>query len=342
MKGPDAYLKFDREKPPFMTPLRSALCAFILLFLASSGSAQYFNSLRSNAWKRHRSEFTLRAGASSFLGELGGRDQVGSDFLWDLETAETQPCGGVGFRYYIGKHHALNVGGSIGWVSGDDALTDEKFRSNRNLHFRSIIVEAALKYELHFSFKKLGNLYGIGKRSARAKNKYRDLYLFAGVGGFYFNPKAYYEGEWVELQPLGTEGQGFEGEPDRYDLYQPSIPMGLGMRFGLGRKYRIGLEVGYRKTFTDYIDDVSTDYYDNDKLRRRRGNMAADLADPSKGEIPTYTSGTYTYDPTAEGMQRGDPSDKDAYIFTTITFSWKIGMKTYGGMNWQRKTRAKF
>jgi hypothetical protein len=102
------------------------------------------------------------------------------------------------------------------------------------------------------------------------------------------------------------------------------------------------LEVGYRKTFTDYIDDVSTDYYDNDKLRRRRGNMAADLADPSKGEIPTYTRGTYTYDPTAEGMQRGDPSDKDAYIFTTITFSWKIGMKTYGGMNWQRKTRAKF
>lgn len=325
-----------------MRPLRVCLPLLFLILLADSAIGQYFNSLRSNAWKRHRSELSIRAGASSFLGELGGRDRIGSDFIWDLETAETQPVGSVAFRYYLGKHHALNVAGNLAWVSGDDALTDEKFRSNRNLHFRSILVEAALKYELHFSFKKLGNLYGIGKRSARAKNRYRDFYLFAGVSGFYFNPKAQYKGEWVELQPLGTEGQGFEGEPEKYDLFQPAIPMGIGMRFGLGRKYRIGLEIGYRKTFTDYIDDVSTDYYDNQKLRQERGDMAADLADPSNGEIETYTDGNYTYDPTAAGMQRGDPSDKDAYIFTTITFSWKLGMKTYGGMNWQRKTRAKF
>ncbi len=327
-----------------MTPkFRSSILLFLLCAWGVSASAQYFNSLRSNAWKRHRSEMTVQAGATSFLGELGGRDQVGSDFLWDLELTETQPAGSIGYRYYIGKHHALNLAGSLGWVSGDDALTQEKFRNNRNLHFRSIIVEAALKYELHFSFKKLGNLYGIGKRSARHKNRYRDMYLFLGVSGFYFNPKAQYQGEWVELQPLGTEGQGLAGQPDKYDLYQPAIPMGLGMRFGLGRKYRIGLEIGYRKTFTDYIDDVSTDYYDNDELRQKRGNKAAYLADPSKGDIETYTtSNGYTYDPTAEGMQRGDPSDKDTYIFTTITFSWKIGMKTYGGMNWQRKTRAKF
>lgn len=323
------------------TKIRS-LAALLLVLLAAPTYGQYFNSLRSNAWKRHRSELSIKAGVTQFLGELGGRNQVGSDFIYDLETAETQPAGGISYRYYIGKNHALNLGATLGWVSGDDALTKEKFRNNRNLHFRSMLLEAALKYEFHFTFKKLGALYNVGKRSARSKNRYRDFYLFAGIGGFYFNPKARYKGEWVELQPLGTEGQGFEGEPEKYDLFQPSIPMGGGFRVGLGRKFRIGLEIGYRKTFTDYIDDVSTDYYNNKKLRQQRGDAAADLADPSKGELESYSDGTYTYNPTAAGNQRGDPEDKDSYIFTTITFSWKIGMETYGGMNWQRKTRAKF
>lgn len=333
------------RRPLFREFLPRVSTLLLLLFLASPLYSQYFNALRDNAWKRHRSELSLRIGGSSYLGELGGRDRVGSDFLWDLEVAETQPSGGVQYRYYIGKHHALNLSGSIGWISGDDALTDEPFRNNRNLHFRSVILEAALKYELHISFKQMGNLYGVGARTARSKNRYNDFYLFLGIGGFYYNPKTRYEGEWVELQPLGTEGQGLEGEPDKYSLYQPAIPMGIGYRFGIGRKYRIGLEIGYRKTFTDYLDDVSTDYYNNDRLREIRGDKAADLADPSKGDISSYTDGTYTYDPTAAGMQRGNPEDDDAYIFTMISFSWKIGMETYrmgGGMNWRRKSRAKF
>lgn len=333
---------FGRVNPERMHLFRAAFLLLFFVFLQDTLSAQYFNSLRSNAWKRHRSEMDIQIGTANFLGELGGRDRVGSDFLWDLEFSETQPAGSIGYRYYIGKNHALTLAGSFGRVSGDDALTEEKFRNNRNLHFRSIIIEAALKYELHFSFKKLGNLYGIGSRTARAKNRYRDMYLFLGFGGFYFNPQAQYDGEWVDLQPLGTEGQGLEGGPDEYSLYQPAIPMGLGIRFGLGRKYRIGLEVGHRVTFTDYMDDVSGEYYDNEKIREERGDMAADLADPSKGDIETWSDGNYTYDPTAAGMQRGDPEDDDSYFFTTITFSWKIGMETYGGVNWKRKTRAKF
>ena len=33
------------------------------------------------------------------------------------------------------------------------------------------------------------------------------FYLFGGVGMFWNNPKAYYQGEWYALQPLMTEAQ---------------------------------------------------------------------------------------------------------------------------------------
>ncbi len=326
--------------------MKRYLLTLLLAFITYSVSAQYFNSVSRNYWKRYRKEVSVQLGSSHFLGELGGRDQIGSDFLWDLETRMTQPCGALGFRYYIGRAMALNAAASVGMVSGNDKLTDERFRRNRNLHFRSLIVEASLKYELHLTLNKLGNLYGIGSKSARFKNAYKDLYGFVGIGGFYFNPKAQYEGEWVELQPLGTEGQGLEEGTELYSRLQPVIPMGIGFRLGLGRKYRVGLELGYRKTFTDYIDDVSTDYYDNDKLRAERGDMAADLADPSLDMIKTNEKG-HPIDPTATGAQRGDPTDNDSYIFLNITFSWKLGMNTrymkrFNRSTFRRRTRAKF
>ncbi len=84
------------------------------------------------------------------------------------------------------------------------------------------------------------------------------LYFFAGVGGFYFDPRAQFNNTWVQLQPLGTEGQGLPGGAEEYKNIQLCIPMGVGLRRAFTKQWSGGLELQYTKTFTDYIDDVST------------------------------------------------------------------------------------
>ena len=115
-------------------------------------------------------------------------------------------------------------------------------------------------------------------RRHKTRNSY--VYFSVGVGVFWFNPKALYGGTWYELQKLGTEGQGLPNGAKKYSRISISIPMVIGVRFIVGKKMTIGLEYNFRKTFTDYIDDVSTTYYDNNLLKQSNGVVAAALADP--------------------------------------------------------------
>ena len=63
---------------------------------------------------------------------------------------------------------------------------------------------------------------------------------------------------------MHTEGQGFPQYPDRkdYKLTQMEVPMGFGFKFYVKENMFIGLEILHRKLFTDYVDDVSTNYID--------------------------------------------------------------------------------
>ncbi len=94
-------------------------------------------------------------------------------------------------------------------------------------------------------------------------------YVFAGFGVYHFNPQgsltdANGNVTWYDLKPLRTEGEGMAQYPNRkeYSLTQFNVPMGAGIKYFLSHKTTIGLEVSYRQTFTDYIDDVSTNYID--------------------------------------------------------------------------------
>jgi hypothetical protein len=140
------------------------------------------------------------------------------------------------------------------------------------------------------------------------------MYVFAGIGVFHFNPKGELNKEWYELQPLGTEGQGISPARSKYKRTQLCIPIGFGGRYFFNRRWGMGFEFGIRKTFTDYIDDVSKTYYDNDAISQANGPIAAALADPSLVETPS----------TNVGSQRGDPSDKDAYMFMIFSIHYKL------------------
>ncbi len=143
-------------------------------------------------------------------------------------------------------------------------------------------------------------------------------YLLAGLGWFSFNPQTYYQGRWVDLQPLHTEGEGFAEYKHRpnYHLSQVNIPIGGGLKYELSELVTLRLELIYRFLFTDYLDDVSTTYIDPSLFAKYLSPANAALAKAlysRRGEVdPGYH--------TPIGAYRGNPRQNDAYY----TFSLKL------------------
>lgn len=284
--------------------------------------------------KRYKWEACLGIGATNFLGDLGGANQIGTNGLKDLEIVLTKPAVSLNVRYRKGRYWGYKGGFYWGQVSGFDYLTTERYRNNRNLHFKSNIVEFSLMTELYITKERAGHVYKY-KKLKGWRHIDAQIYLMGGVGGFWYNPKASYYGTWIALQPIGTEGQGYKPGTKKYSRVSVCIPVGVGMKSALNRRWSIGLEIGLRKTFTDYIDDVSTVYYDPAEIAANNPSLAAAavfFANPSINSITAANN--EGIDPTGVGQQRGDSTDNDAYLFVHVTVSYKIGKF--------RKTKSKF
>ncbi len=297
--------------------MKKAITLLLLLCFALpqlADAQRRYKSRKSSKWKAYRYEFSMGLGVSNFLGDLGGADQIGTNYLKDLEFNQTRFAATLGMRYKLTEYFALKGNLTYGQVSGEDNTTEEFYRNYRNLSFKSPIYEASLNFEASFMREQFGHRYRLrGVRGQRGYEMY--LYGFAGIGVFHFDPKAFYNGKWYRLQPLGTEGQGLVPSREEYSLVQLCVPLGFGFKYTFDRRWGVGLEYGLRKTFTDYIDDVSRTYYDNDLLREKKGALAAALADRSDHSRPEITAG---------GQQRGDPRDKDSYMFAIISLNYKI------------------
>lgn len=275
----------------------------------------------SSRWKRMRYEIFYGLGATNFLGELGGANREGTNFVRDLEISMTRPATHIGLRYRITETVSTKLMLSYGILRGDDKLTTEVHRNYRNLAFRSPIAEFSNQFEYSIIREKQGHRYNL--RRVRGLKGFRtNTYFFIGFGVIYFNPKNKYQGKWHALQPLGTEGQGLVPTRKKYSRINMAIPYGIGFKYGINRRANIGIEFGARKTFTDYIDDVSTTYFDNQMIREARGDIAAYLADPSDKSRPNWT---------AAYEQRGDAKDRDAYMFLIVNLTYKL-YTTKGGM----------
>jgi hypothetical protein len=284
---------------------------------------------------KKRKEIVFQIGAANFLGELGGANQIGTHFVKDFEFSMTRPSAAIAYRYKFNKRMAVKGGLYYQLLSGNDNLTKEPFRMNRNLSFRSNIFEGSLQLEFYLTKESVGHRYKI--KSVKGMKSYHfQSYVFLGAGGFWFNPKARYDGKWVALQPLGTEGQGLNGKP-KYRRIGFCIPYGIGFKNQLNPEWTIGLEIGMRYTFTDYIDDVSTVYYDNAALKAAHGEMGAYLADPSLHKMPPDLGGDNTTSwQAAPGQVRGHSNHNDAYMFVNITVTKKLPLRR------KHTTRSKF
>lgn len=256
--------------------MKKKLIFIFLLGLSTFGFAQ-------------KSEIGGMVGGSFYLGELNPTTLFGS----------TRPAGALLYRYNFNPRWALKANILFAEVTASDAVNNNQYP--RNLSFRSPIAEISAQVELNFF-----NLYNIPARN------HFSPYIFTGISVFSFNPKAELNGRWYDLQSFGTEGQGLEGEPDPYSLVSMAIPFGMGLKWNLGKYFSVGAEWGMRLTFTDYLDDVSGVYYDQDVLIQQRGEVVAQLADRS-------------VEKNMPGTQRGDATINDWYSFAALTFTFRIG-----------------
>lgn len=303
------------------TPYKIRMAALLIILLITvDASAQYFN--RSGAfWKNRRHSVAFGAGAANFLGELGGRDQIGSRFIYDMEWSETRPSLQINYRYQLAERVYAKSQFAFAMVGGNDALTNEMFRRNRNLHFRSTIFELSAQVEVDIIQFANKSLYST---AAAHRSHGSAIYLSAGLGVTRFNPKANFQGRWYALRDFGTEGQLQEGGPKMYSLFTAIIPIGAGFRYELNREWTIGIELVHRVTFTDYMDDVSGVYFDNDIIRETQGELAAYFADPSLGYYVDENGREIPLNSTFTGAQRGQPNENDSYFTLMVNAYYKI------------------
>jgi len=306
---------------------------FILLFFLLVTDSSY-----SQQWRRDRHHVILGLGGSGFMGDLGGADDYDKYRIQDLDFQAVKPSVMLGYRYFIFEN--LSARGNLIYtqVVGDDKYTDEPYRNNRNIHFRSPIAEFSVQGEYYFfQAERTGAIYRRITRSRGWVGYNISAYAFAGIGGFYFNPQAKFNSEdyngtipdedlppdgWYDLRPLRTEGQGYYPTREVYSKYEISVPLGIGALFKINDEFSVGIEYGFRKTWTNYIDDVGSTYVDPAIYHEmwpddpQRIALAEHFSNPSKNNKP--------HNVTAPGQQRGGSYFNDSYMFTFITAYYRI------------------
>ena len=246
------------------------------------------------------------------VGVAGGLANYNGDLLEKLYVnKQTNGFIGVSLHYELQDQILLRAGFSFARVNGRDKYNSDPFLQSRNLHFETAISEFSLVGEYY-----LFNLY---------EKKYSP-YAFAGLALFHFNPYTFDAAQQKTfLKPLSTEGQGIYTNRKSYSLLQPAIPFGGGLKFSITENIRLGIELGMRKIFTDYLDDVSTTYADFNDLLQAKGSLATDLA----YREDEYPGGSLIY--PAKDTQRGSDKQKDIYYFTGINLTIRLGSGSGGG-----------
>jgi hypothetical protein len=231
------------------------------------------------------------------VGLFGGISNYAGD-ITDRPYVNSGPAIGLTAGYQILPRLNLRAGFTYAKVSGADSLSHQEDIVLRNLSFQTNITEFSLVAEI--------NTFDMNY-------KRWSPYIFGGLAVFHFNPYTYdQQNNKVYLQPLGTEGQGIAGYSPKYSLTQLALPFGGGIKFNISDKIRIAGEVGLRKLFTDYLDDVSGNYADPNDLLTNSGQQAVDLS-YREDELP-FGDPNYP----AKGITRGSPKYKDYYYFTGI------------------------
>jgi hypothetical protein len=271
-------------------------------------------------------ELGFNFGPSFFLGDLGGNSGKGTNDIKDINFEFTKMMKGAFVTAYPKDWLGIRLAADVTYLQGsDDIITttgiDELWRKQRNLDFKTTVLEGYLALELFPTM--------MFRRDKSYEPKLRP-YGLIGVGVFHFNPKgsltdAAGNKTWYELHPLKLEGQGMTEYPDvkPYKLTQINIPIGAGLKYFVSERINLSTEFLYRKTFTDYIDDVSAKYVDpavfNNYLSAGDAAVASKLSDKVQ---PIIFPGMTRF---PAGTQRGDTKNGDTYFSLVLKLGIKLG-----------------
>lgn len=296
------------------------LLTLFVLALGFTAEAQY-------KW-----EYGLQLGGANYLGDIGGQEQTRRDFVWDMHLHQTNIALGMYGRYKLSKRMALNANFSYLQINTADSESTNPARVARNLNFRNRMLELGLRGELTIFYD--NDVGGKGYYNPDFR-----FYVFGGVSVFRSNPQGqvrnaeseFFSDTWHDLRPLTTEGQA-----EAYSAFGLAIPAGIGLYFTFDKIWRVGWELSWRTTFTDYLDDISGTYADPNSLpsdlaralaSQSNGEAIARANDPSAGSVfdHQYVEGFAT--------KRGDPTNNDSFLTTQFT----VGRVIKGRSNFYRK-----
>lgn len=268
--------------------MRFSFLGVIILLLISAGRVE-----------AQSSEFGIFLGTATYKGEI-------SNSLFKIQALK--PAVGILYRRNFNNHWSYRLGLSYGSPNADDANSVDDYQNRRNLSFRSRTFDGHALIEFNF----------LPYQIANPESRFTP-FIFGGLSLYRFNPQAQSGGDWYNLQPLGTEGQGTSAYPDRdkYKRLQLAIPFGGGFKFKFSRRFGMTVEMGVRRLYTDYFDDVSTTYADKDVLLAENGELSVLFSDRSlDGQALTNTD-----------RQRGNASDRDWYMFSGITINYTLSKR---------------
>ncbi|MFL5754157.1 MAG: DUF6089 family protein [Bacteroidia bacterium] len=288
-----------------------------------------------NTFGQYRLDYGGSIGIANYLGDIGGREKTRRDFVADMKMAKTRQALSGFVRYKFQPRLSVKAELMYLRIAGDDKLSTNLGRQYRNLNFTNDMFELSATGQFCFyENTDIGSDY-------RFRIAFRS-YVGLGVGVFYSNPKTKYNGETVKLRPLMTENV-------EYKPIGVCIPAVIGFNFTLKKRHRIGWELNWRTTFTDYLDDISTVYADPKDIGNEAALVANRSAELDQSKYPTTIK--YSFLP---GSKRGDPTHKDSYLTMNVSYSYVLRGKSsfyrsrYGsffnkrGKRRTRKIRAKF
>lgn len=254
------------------------------------------------------SEIGFIAGFSGYLGDLGGNKGKAAYYLKDYNAKYSKGLVGAFTTYTLSKSVDLRGNFVFTELQADDASIinqgdDEKWRLLRNLNFKSKIIEASVMMDFY-------PMYAIKKIFQKSKIPKIRPFVSVGLGVFKFNPYIFQNGSWFEAKPLRLEGQGMPEVPfvKNYATTSFNLNYGFGFKYKFSNTFYGAFEMHHRKTFTDYIDDVSGVYIDHNLFST---NLPKDKADIARDIYNRHLKGPVGSTP---GLERGNRADKDAYF----------------------------
>ena len=356
-----------------------------LVFVTSffSQNKGYFDK---KLFDRYKHEFNFGIGLSSCQTDLGGSkystQELSEKFggktfrtLYDTDISSSNYVLNAGYSYRFKEKIRFRGNLIFSRISGDDQKTEEFYRNNRNLNFRTEIIELSATTEYHIIKANTGSKHNLrnpkGRRISPKVLSKIGIYLVGGVGGFLYVPKAKnnfnYQNnttntnftdaghefnsdkiKYHKLRPLHTEGQGYEGLEPGDDFNVP------GKIFKTGKTYKkvamcIPFGFGFQKAFDSYMGVkiefgfryTFTDYLDDvsglyyDKILLAKNNGTL-AATMSGTNSGELTGSEATY--TESGYKRGNPKNNDYYGFLSVNF-YKIF--TGGNSSWFKSMNTK-